>query len=81
MIEYKIYFEFYGKKMKTNVMASSVNEAQQIVKNNVNFIKIVPKKKTIDYLKNIFTNLIQQSRDRNSKSYKIFRTFFDYNSW
>ena len=53
--KYRVYFEFYGKKMQTTVTASSMTEAKSIVRNNVNFLKIVTEKEDpVDYLKNIF---------------------------
>ena len=55
MKKYRVYFEFYGKKMQTTVTASSMTEAKTIVRNNVNFLKIVNETEDpVDYLKNIF---------------------------
>jgi hypothetical protein len=53
MKTYNIYFEIYGKKMKTVIKANSEQEAKEIIKNNIKFIKIVPEN-NIDFLKNIF---------------------------
>lgn len=53
MKNYKIYFEIYGKKMKTVIKANSEHEAKELVKNKIKFIKIVPEN-NIDFLKNIF---------------------------
>lgn len=53
MKTYKIYFEVYGKKMKTVINANSEAEAKELVKNKIKFIKIEPEN-NIDFLKNIF---------------------------
>ena len=54
MREYKLYFEFYGKKMQTTVTASSMTEAKEIVIKNINFLKIVPVDDHFEFLKNMF---------------------------
>lgn len=54
MRKYKLYFEFYGKKMQTTVIAKSELEAKQKVKDNLTFLKIVPEEDPVDFLKNIF---------------------------
>lgn len=41
MKEYLIYFEIYGKKLKTTVLAHDENEAKYLVKERINFLKIV----------------------------------------
>lgn len=53
MKKFKIYFEFYGKKMRTTVKAKDAKEAEQIVKNKIN-IKQVVAEDEVDFLKNIF---------------------------
>lgn len=53
MKTYTIYFEIYGKKMKTTVEALNENDAKAKVKNKINFIK-VEQENNIDFLKNIF---------------------------
>lgn len=50
---YTIYFEIYGKKMKTTVQARNETEAKETIKNKIKFIKIV-KDNDIDFLKRIF---------------------------
>lgn len=42
---YSVYFEIYGKKMKAKVLAESVKEAQEKVKDKIIFYKIVIEKK------------------------------------
>ena len=55
MKKYKLYFEFYGKKMKTTVTAKNEHEAVQIVNSKIFIIKIVPEPKlTLDEFKNAF---------------------------
>lgn len=53
MKNYKIHFEFYGKKMKTTVQANNEHEAVKIVNSKIFIIKVV-QEDPIDYLKNIF---------------------------
>ena len=40
-MNYTIYFEFYGRKMKTDVEAGSSNEAKEIIRNKIIFKKTV----------------------------------------
>ena len=40
MKEYTVYFEIYGKKMKTTVFASSEDSAKQKIINRLKFLKI-----------------------------------------
>ena len=40
MNEYVVYFEFYGRKMKTTVQATSVTAAMEQIRNRVEFIKV-----------------------------------------
>lgn len=54
MKNYKIYFEIYGKKMKTTVKANSEAEAVKLVKDKILIKKIVPEDGSVDFLKNIF---------------------------
>ena len=53
MKTYTIYFEIYGKKMKTTVYADNPTDAIEKFKNKINFIK-VEQENNIDFLKNIF---------------------------
>lgn len=57
MKHYEIYFEVYGRKMKTTVYAQSEREAMNIVRNKVNFIKVKEKfenNEVVNNLKDIF---------------------------
>ena len=40
MKTYTLYFEFYGRKMKTKVVAESVGEAKSLVLSKVKFLKV-----------------------------------------
>ena len=40
-MNYTVYFEFYGRKMKTDVEADSSNEAKEIIRNKIKFDKVV----------------------------------------
>ena len=46
MKKYTVYFELFGKKMKTTVLASSKIEAQERILSKVKFHKIEPKRFT-----------------------------------
>lgn len=65
MNKYIVYFEIYGKKMKTVVMAKNEQHAVQIVKDKIILHKVEPisleadfkqhdKEGTIDLLKKMF---------------------------
>ena len=55
MNKYMIYFEIFGKKMKTEISAASKEEAKRIMKDKIIFHKIEKiSDPTVDYLKNIF---------------------------
>jgi len=57
MKEYKIYYEFNGRKMFTVVRAMNVEEAKQQINDRLNFIEVkditVPDK-TLEFLKDLF---------------------------
>ena len=40
MKTYTLYFEMYGKKMKTTVVAKSVSEAKSLVLSKLKFLKV-----------------------------------------
>lgn len=54
MKEYLVYFEIYGKKLKTTVLAHDKNEAKYLVKERINFLKIV--EVTEEVKNDIFSN-------------------------
>lgn len=57
MKEYKIYYEFNGRKMFTVVRARNVQEAKQQINDRLNFIEvkdITTPDKTLEFLKDLF---------------------------
>ena len=49
MKEYIVYFEVYGKKMKTKVTSYSEEAAKEFIKNQIVFYDVKPsQKKTVD---------------------------------
>ena len=57
MKEYKIYYEFNGRKMFTVVRARNVEEAKQQINDRLNFIEvkdITTPDKTLEFLKDLF---------------------------
>lgn len=40
MKTYQVYFEIYGKKLKTSVLAKNENQAKEIIKEKIVFHKI-----------------------------------------
>lgn len=55
MKNYVIYFDIFGKKLKTTVRAKNVELAKNKVRNAVLFDSIVEDKdETVDFLKDVF---------------------------
>ena len=57
MKDYKIFYEFNGRKMYTIVRAKSVQDAKQQINNRLNFLEIKDITKpdeTLEYIKNLF---------------------------
>lgn len=57
MKEYKIAYEFNGRKMYTIVRARNVQDAKQQINDRLNFIEvkdITKPDETLDYIKNLF---------------------------
>ncbi|MEY3500768.1 MAG: hypothetical protein RL308_2437 [Bacteroidota bacterium] len=57
MKEYKIAYEFNGRKMYTIVRARNVEDAKKQINDRLNFIEvkdITPPDETVDFLKNLF---------------------------
>ena len=50
--KYTVYFELFGKKMKTDVEAKNEEHAKEIIKSKIIIHKV--ENKTLDYLKYIF---------------------------
>ena len=55
MNQYKIYFEFFGRKMKTTITAKNESEAKQILARKIIFHKVEKKEPdggpVVDFLK------------------------------
>lgn len=47
-MKYKIYFEFFGKKMVCEIKATNENEAKFLLKEKINIHKIEPIKENND---------------------------------
>ena len=45
MKNYEVYFEIYGKRMKTTVLAESEESAKTVIRNKVVFHKVILKPK------------------------------------
>ena len=43
MRNYTVYFELFGKKMKTTLIAKNEEEAKEIIKNKIKFYKVEKK--------------------------------------
>ena len=55
MKEFTVYFEIYGKKMKTTITAESEIEARISIRNSITFHKVVlSEDSTLRNLKDIF---------------------------
>ena len=57
MRKYTVYFEMYGKKMKTSVMAQNIEHAKWLVTNQIVFHKVVPiveQQDDVEFLKDFF---------------------------
>ena len=55
MKRYKIYFEFYGRKMSTTLMAEDEFKAKNEVRNRINFIKVENLNEDfLEHFKNLF---------------------------
>lgn len=51
-MKYTVYFEIYGKRMKTTVEASTASQAAQIVRDRLCIIRV--EDDTVEQLKNVF---------------------------
>lgn len=51
-MKYDVYFEFFGRKMKTTIEASSRQEAERQVRERVHILMI--QENEVDRLRNIF---------------------------
>lgn len=53
-MKYKVQFEFYGRKMQTEVEATSGMEAKNIISNKIIFHKVIPISPDVDFIKDFF---------------------------
>jgi len=53
-MKYKVYFEIFGKKMKTEVNAISSEAAKKAVKDKIIFHKVEEVDNMVDHLKDMF---------------------------
>ena len=57
-MQYTVYFEIFGKKMKTTVQAKSEEDAKYLVMGKIIWYKVVPEKigddNALEHLKDIF---------------------------
>ena len=57
-MNYEVYFEIYGKKMKVTINANSEHDAKHLIMGKIVFHKIVKKTETtfkdFDFFKDIF---------------------------
>ena len=75
MKKYNIYFEIYGKKLKTTVNANDPQEAMNLVKNKIIFHKIEEEKRTdvddfVDTIKSVFKEVDLTCEMQNSMHQK-----------
>lgn len=55
MNEYRIYFEIYGKKLKTTIQARNETEARDKVKAKLNILKVEKvEDEAVDHFRSIF---------------------------
>ena len=59
MKNYDVYFEIYGKRLKTTILAESEEKAKEIVRNKIVFHKVVLKQNDeFNKIDDIFTNIM-----------------------
>jgi hypothetical protein len=58
MKQYIVYFEIYGKKLKTTIRAESEGHAKETIRNKIIFYKVKldndPEDYVVDFLKDLF---------------------------
>lgn len=72
MKKFTVFFEIYGKKMKTPIYALNEDRAKQIVKDAVIFWKIVEEKNKEDKLEDLKNDL------KNSPLGDVFKDIFKF---
>lgn len=53
-MKYTVYFDVYGKKLRVTVDAKSEDEAKNVIRNDIKFIKVVKAKDVVDELMGMF---------------------------
>jgi len=59
MKEYTVYFEIFGKKLKTTLKAHSRSEAKNIIKDKIVFNVIKENDNNEDYVTDFFKNIMK----------------------
>ena len=59
MKNYDVYFEIYGKRLKTTILAENEEKAKEIVRNKIVFHKVVLKQKEeFNQIDDMFKNIM-----------------------
>ena len=53
-MRYNVFYEFNGRKMRTEVEAGSVEQAKHIIEKRIIFHKVVKSTTDVDFLKDFF---------------------------
>lgn len=59
MKKYTVYFDVFGKKLKTSVVASNEEEAKRRVLDKIVFDKVEPEKNNLDDMIDMFKKIFQ----------------------
>lgn len=50
-MKYKVYFEFFGRKMQYEVYAGSIEQAKQLIEKRIIFHKVEKSHDDVDFIK------------------------------
>lgn len=50
-MKYRIYFEFFGRKMQTEVDAGSIDQAKHLIEKKIIFHKVEKSRDDVDFIK------------------------------
>lgn len=50
-MKYRIYFEFFGRKMQCEVEAGSIDQAKQLIEKKIIFHKVEKSHDDVDFIK------------------------------
>lgn len=53
-MKYEVFFEIFGKKMKTTIEAKSIQDAEYLVRGKIIFHKVEAKDDTVNFLGDMF---------------------------